>query len=75
MGAKVRKYSSNVTTWLSFCSGTSHCLEFSTTSNRIDHAGPDNLPRLVGMPSEIFPKYGNDVEREKTITNSWFATT
>ena len=47
----------------------------SLAQHRIDHAGRENLPRLVGIPSEIFPKYDNDVEWEKTITNSWFATT
>ena len=33
--------------WLSFCSGTSYCLEFSTTSN--PHAARENLPRLVAL--------------------------
>ena len=51
--------------WLSFCSESPYCLEFSTTSN--SHAARKNLPRLVA--SEIFPKYGNAVEWEKTIAN------
>ena len=33
--------------WLSFCSGTSYCLEFSTTSNF--HAAHENLPCLVAL--------------------------
>ena len=33
--------------WLSFCSGTSYCLEFSTTSN--SHAACESLPHLVAL--------------------------
>ena len=38
--------------WLSFCSGTSYCLEFSTTSN--SNAARENLPRLVALWN-LFP--------------------
>ena len=53
--------------WLSFCSGTSHYLEFSTTSN--SHAARENLPHLVALwnLSEIWS--GNAVEWEKTKAN------
>ena len=53
--------------WLSFCSGTSYCLEFSTISN--SHAARENLPHLVALwnPSEIWS--GNAVEWEKTKAN------
>ena len=33
--------------WLCFCSGTSYCVEFSTTSN--PHAARKNFPRLVAL--------------------------
>ena len=33
--------------WQSFCSGTSYCLEFSTSSN--SHAARENLPHLVAL--------------------------
>ena len=36
--------------WLSFCSGTSYCLEFSTTSN--SHAARENY--CAWLPSEIY---------------------
>ena len=48
------------------CSGISYCSEFSTTTNY--HAARWSLLRLVA--SEIFPKFGDFVEREETRVNS-----
>ena len=52
--------------WMFLCSGISYCSEFSTTTNY--HAARQSLSRLVA--SEIFPKFGDFVEREETRVNS-----
>ena len=52
--------------WMFLCCGISYCSEFSTTTNY--HAARESLSRLVA--SEIFPKFGDFVEREETRVNS-----
>ena len=60
--------------WLSFCSGTCYCHEFSATSNF--HAARQNLPRLVAL--RIAKSFRNMViiaESEKTIANRFQTAT
>ena len=68
MVAKASKYWSDVEGLMFLCSGhgISYCSEFSTTTNY--HAARESLSRLVA--SEIFPKFGDFVEREETRVNS-----
>ena len=50
--------------WLRFCSGTSYCLEFSTTSN--SHAPRENLPRLVALWNQLRSRlYGENMSWEE----------
>ena len=41
-------------------------LEFTTTTTSTSHAAHDNFPRVAAHATEIFPKRGNVVERDKS---------
>ena len=40
-------------------------IEFTTTTTSTSHAAHDNFPRVAAHATEIFPKHGNVVERDK----------